>query len=407
MSTHFAPSTLATAVVVGLCAHGLAVVRALARSSVPVIALEARRELPACHTRMARVIHTPDINDIGLIQALKQLRASLPNTPNPILFLTNDNMVRVVAHHWNELDGLYELSWSHCRERVLSLLDKTSLEAHCQAHDLPYPRTWTFSGAEKPGLASLDALETRGLTFPLIVKPTRPLSGFKVRLVHDRAALIALATRHSKALPFLLQHWVQGGDRRILFTAFYLDQGRILARFSGRKLASRPPAMGQTTVAESYPHDRMEALAEAFFKPLGLSGPVSLEAKLDEHGNPWIIEPTLGRTDYWLDCCTANGVNLPLVEYQRQCGQEVSARGQANGRIWFDTESSPGCYLHLRWQGGETATRHWRARFAYWDRHDPMPFVWAQWQLLSRFASRALNWLGRVTQRSRALKARP
>ncbi|AHK78746.1 hypothetical protein M911_05695 [Ectothiorhodospira haloalkaliphila] len=407
MPDHPTPSAPATAVVAGLCAHGLAVVRSLGRAGVPVVALEARRELPGYRTRVAKVIHTPDINGIGLIDALQTLRNQLPATPEPVLFLTNDNMVRVVARHWEDIDGLYRLSWGHCRDSILSLLDKASLEAHCRENDLPYPRTWTFHSQDNPHHVSLNNLEAQGLTFPLIVKPTQPLSGFKVRLVRSRNELVELVNSYPNALPFLLQHWIQGGDRRILFVALYLDQGRILARFTGRKLASQPPAMGQTTVAESYQHERMEALAEEFFKPLRLSGPVSLEAKLDDHGNPWIIEPTLGRTDYWLDCCTANGVNLPWVEYQSQCGLPGTTPRQTAGTIWFDTESSPASYLRLRWLGGETATARWNARFAYWDRRDPAPSVWAMWRFLKWFISRAWAKAIQVIRRGRPLRAQP
>ncbi|MFP4280545.1 MAG: hypothetical protein ACLFQI_11195, partial [Halochromatium sp.] len=265
---------------------------------------------------------------------------------------------------------------------------------HCQRYDLPYPKTWLLSD-----INALPAISAAGLTFPLIVKPARPLSGFKVRLIDTPQALEQLARERPQALPFLLQHWVPGNDRRILFTAFYLDQGRILASFDGRKLASKPPALGQTTVAESFPHAQMHALAERFFAPLKLSGPVSLEAKLDADGQPWIIEPTLGRTDYWLECCVANGVNLPLIEHQAQSGLPVATPTQTQGVIWFDTERSPGGYLRLRLGGGETATRRWRPRFAYWNRADPVPFWIGLLRFVQHQGRRVLRRLAKLSRK--------
>ena len=359
-----------------------------------MIALEADPDLPGCRTRYAQVHYVPDINGYEMITALQSLRQNLPS--NPVLILTNDNMVRTVGQNWGQLEGLYHLSWAECRERLLPLLDKSALEAHCLAQQLPYPHSQLLSHREQ-----VDTLLTAGqLTFPLIVKPTRPLSGFKVRLVHDRNGLDTLTHRYANALPFLLQKWIPGDDRRILFVAFYLDQGRILATFCGRKLASYPPAMGQTTIAEAFVHPQAQALSERFFQPLRLSGPVSLEVKLDQNDQPWIIEPTLGRTDYWLDCCVANGVNLPLVEYQHQSGLPIHTPQQTSGVIWFDTERRPLSYLGLRLRGGETATHPWKARFAYWDNTDTAPFRHGIVRLAKKTASRVFNRLRKVTTKN-------
>ena len=60
-----------TAFVVGLCAHGLTIVRALAKSGVTVITLEADPDLPGCRTRYAQVQNVPDINGCGLITTLQ------------------------------------------------------------------------------------------------------------------------------------------------------------------------------------------------------------------------------------------------------------------------------------------------------------------------------------------------
>lgn len=357
------------AVVVGLCAHGLALVRSLARAGVPVTALEANPDLPGFHTRHARVMHVPDINGEGLIHTLEALPAARSGQ-RPVLFVTNDNMVSVVAQHWPRLAGDWRLSWAESRVAVQDMLLKSSLEQHCQQYGLKYPRSVVLddlAGARR-------ALAEGGVSLPLIIKPVKPLSGFKVRLVRSLAELGPLFSEHARALPFLAQQWIEGTDRTIRFTAFYLKQGRSLATFTGRKLASRPPALGQTTVAEAFPAERVQAMAERFFAPLALSGPVSLELKLDRDGEPWVIEPTLGRTDYWLDCCVANGVNLPLMEYLDQCGEPIPEMPQQRRYIWFDTERAPAC----RWQfllsrPGWIDARGQKPVFPYSDPSDPGP----------------------------------
>ena len=125
-----------------------------------------------------------------------------------------------------------------------------------------------------------------------------------------------------------------------------------------------------------------------------------MEIKLDHDDQPWIIEPTLGRTDYWLDCCVANGVNLPLVEYQHQSGLPIQTPQQTSGVIWFDTERRPLSYLGLRLRGGETATHPWKARFAYWDNTGTAPFRHSLVRLAKKTASRVLNRLRKVTTKN-------
>ena len=82
----------------------------------------------------------------------------------------------------------------------------------------------------------------------------------------------------------------------------------------------------------------------------------------------------LGRTDYWLDCCVANGVNLPAVEYAHQTGGAIPACVQTNGMIWFDTERTPFSYVRFRLGGAQGIDEPWRARFPYWGHGDPKPF---------------------------------
>lgn len=372
------------AVVVGLCAHGLAVARALARSGVRVLALEANPSLPGVLTRYASVTRVAAVNGPPLIATLNDFAQSLPPGTRPVLFLTNDNMVRNVGERWDELAGRYRLSWSECRDGVLRLLDKSSLEAHCDALGLPYPKSRMLTAADE-----LDALADAGaLAFPMIVKPTRPLSGFKVRLVEDAAGLRKLVADHGQALPFLLQQWIPGGDEQLFFTAFYLERGRILACYEGQKLGSNPPAMGQTTIARSRPNPAARAIAERFFAPLGLSGPVSLEVKLDAAGQPWIIEPTLGRTDYWLDCCVANGVNLPALEYAHQTGNALPEVRQRDDAIWFDTERTPFSYLRFRLGAGRRLDHPWRARFPYFGHSDGGPYLRGLRRFVTHSASR-------------------
>ena len=58
------------AVVVGLCPHGLAVARSLARRGLAVLALEPNGRNPGVRTRFARVLPRGPINGRGLAETL-------------------------------------------------------------------------------------------------------------------------------------------------------------------------------------------------------------------------------------------------------------------------------------------------------------------------------------------------
>jgi D-aspartate ligase len=200
-----------------------------------------------------------------------------------------------------------------------------------------YPRTFVVDSVE-------NASRIVASQYPLIAKPARPLSGFKVRKLDSPADLDDLCASNERDLPFLVQNWIPGGDDAIFFCALFLDRGKVLARFDGHKLRSRP--MGHTTIAEPFICQEVYDLTARFFEPLKMSGPVSLELKRDSEGRYWIIEPTVGRTDFWLGVCVANGVNLPHVEYQRAVGAKIDAVIQQDSIIWLNTERDP---LALPW----------------------------------------------------------
>lgn len=347
---------LPPAVVVGLCAHGLAVCRSLARRNVRVHAIEADRSLPGVLTSVARVHMVADVNGEGLVPALVDLARSLGGA-RPVLILTNDRMVRRVAAGWRGLEDHYRLSWGASAETVERFLSKTALEAHCRAHGLGYPATTVLS--ELAGLRDLDGRSS----FPLVVKPAMPLSGFKVKLVQSEADLEALVREHVADLPFLLQQWIPGDDRAIRVCCLYLDRGQVLAGFEGRKLRSLPPAFGGATMMDSFPDAEVRAETLRFFEGLDISGPAALELKRAPDGSYWVIEPTLGRTDYFVACSIENGVDLPYVEYCHQAGLPLGPSLQSDRAVWVDTERDP---LGLMHEGATLARAVLRGKRLAW-----------------------------------------
>ncbi len=368
MTTSISNSGRPSAVVVGLCSHGLATVRALASNDIEVHALECDRSLPGVRTRLAEVHLVSAIVGSELIENLIRLASDIRSPEKPVLFVINDHMVLEVAKHWSRLEPLYCLSWARSVDAVVQLLYKSALEAHCQTRGLRYPRSWIIKDA-----LDLAAIREQ-LEFPIIIKPVKPLGGFKARRLETIEAAEALTRQHSSDLPFLLQQYIAGDDTKLSFCALFLDRGRVINRFDGRKLMSYPPALGQTLIAEPVVDDELYEYTVRFFSGLDLSGPVSLEVKRDSDGLMWIIEPTLGRTDFWIAVCVANGVNLPYTEYCHTVGINPPAMTQRGLIRWFDTEKDPTSFLRYAW--GKGMIRQWcLSVFPYWKGEDMRPFL--------------------------------
>lgn len=370
-------------VVVGLCSHGLATCRALRRHGIAVHALEANPDLPGNRTRYAEVHRVPAINGQGVVESLLDARPTIHSDDRPVLMLMNDNMIREVARHWPELEPSYQLSWASCRAQIARLTDKATLEQRCREIGLNYPRTWKI--ADVGDLAQLPS--ATGQQF--IVKPALPLGGFKARRADSVAEVRKLVDKFGASLPFLTQEWIPGDDLSIQFSAIYFDRGRVLARFDGRKIESLPPALGQAIVVEGHEDEEVFQATLQFFDGLELSGPASLELKRAPDGRLWVIEPTIGRTDTHFQAWLANGINAALVEYCSVLGLPLPEIGSSTGRIWFDTERDPLCFLrYVKTAGILRAFR--AAEFPYTDPYDPLPFAHATYRMFRDYVRRRI-----------------
>lgn len=341
-------------------------VRALARAGVRVLVLDSNVDQPGAHSRYGELRRVKSMHGHDLIEALLELRRSERfEDCQPVLMLTNDRMVQDVAQNWAALEGSYRLSWSHCRGQLAPLLDKSSIEVRCSERGIRYPTSMIIDGQTE-----VEQIETR-LGWPIIVKPTRPLSGFKTYLPENADALRGLIAQYWNDLPFLAQTWIPGDDTVIQFGALLLDRGKVLGHFEGRKIRSRP--MGHTTIAEGLPDPEVRALTERFFDDLELSGPVSLELKRDPQGRFWVIEPTVGRTDFWVGLCIDNGFNLPLLEYSHQSGLPLPQSVVGKDTIWFNEERDPLGRLWLLLT--RPASVRYGASFLYASVDDYRPFL--------------------------------
>ena len=327
----------------------------------------------------------------------------------PVLFVTNDRMVRLVDAHRDELAGRYHLPFPS-RALLQELLEKDSLSALATRQGLRIPRSWALRGAEASGAAPgvLDAIP-----FPCIVKPTAPMSSFKVLLVPDRVALSRALAAHPDVDRVIVQEWIPGGDEQVYFAAYYFDrEGRVRAPFSGQKIRQVPRTLGNSSAARGV--DRPDLLEEGLklFRGLDYRGIASVEFKLGPSGEPYFIEATVARSDFWLKTLLVNGVDLPCVVYSDLTSVDLVAESrQRNRYAWVDEDRD--LWVYLESFADPACPRRGLLRFlvepkrfALLDVRDPRPFLSWIGPLLKQVASKVRRRLGRPAAPASAAAAR-
>jgi predicted ATP-grasp superfamily ATP-dependent carboligase len=372
-------------VVVGLCPHGLSMIRALRESGISVVALESDPTLPGVRTNAATVRLVESIHGVRLIEELHDLRRATAFDGDPVLLLTNDRQVEVVANDIARVSKDYIVRWAESAAHVLRLQCKDKIETRCADVGLNYPQSLVVS--------DFDALEEAiaGFRTPVILKPTRPLSGFKTLVIRSRTSLDAARRIIAGSMPVVAQEYIEGPEENIRFGALYLDRGEVIARFEGKKLRSRP--MGHTTVAMPEPNDEVHAVTRRFFEGLEMSGFASLEMKSDQDRRQWVIEPTVGRSDFWVGICVANGVNFPLIEVLGGAGSPIGAVGRR--RIWVNEERDPSAMPWLLAHYPSIFVRHGVVGVMV-DARDPGPMFRALGAYLRRLPGRIAGRVGRT-----------
>jgi predicted ATP-grasp superfamily ATP-dependent carboligase len=286
----------------------------------------------------------------------------------PVLFLTNDNMVRNVAENAASLRKRYRWSWQDSAPEVLRLLNKQELPAACAGREVLVPATATLVqvGDVAEALARVP--------FPAMVKPAWPLGAFKARVIRQPADLDRLVSEFPLSLPFVVQQWIDGPVESLRFGVVYLDRGRVLATFEGRKAYAGHDGLGQATTMEPWPDAAVRAAAVEFVRDRPLSGPVAVEFKQGPDGRLWMIEPNVGRTEYCVDVCIGNGFDLPWFEYCHVVGLDLPPVDNANRRIWFDCDRDRWSWLrYLRRHPGDR--RAYRPLFPYAGHGDRGPLL--------------------------------
>ena len=185
---------------------------------------------------------------------------------------------------------------------------------------------------------------------------------------------------HEVVDEMIVQEWIEGGDSDVYFCLWYRTSAeRPSISFVGRKICQWPILVGGTASCMPAPEAAAEltALTEGFFDAVGFVGIGSMEYKRDARdGRFYMIEPTVGRTDYQEEIATLNGVNIPFALYRGELGLPMPpSQTVIPPRAWRD----PLGYSRARMAGAPDPmlgiSPHIKIYDAYFRMDDPMPFI--------------------------------
>ena len=307
------------AVVAGGELNGLGVVRSLARERVPTLVLDTDASRPTMRTRFARKREVAGLSGRTLIGELVRLRGELDH--DPVLFLTQEASVAAVSDAYAEIAAVFRISMPPS-PTMRMLMDKTLFQVQAEALGFAVPRSIELQAGDDGG--ALD-----GMRYPCILKPaTKNLAYTKHfpkahRLADPGMARLLWRELGAAIGQAIVQEWIEGEDSDVYFCLQYRANSGDITSFTGRKTCQWPPLVGGTATCmparEAEPE--LTDTTNRFFGAVGFFGLGSMEYKRDRRdGRFYMVEPTVGRTDYQEEIATLNGVNIPYAAYLGEQG---------------------------------------------------------------------------------------
>lgn len=308
----------------------------------------------------------------------------------PVLYYQTDGDLLLVSRHRKRLSNAFRFVVPDA-DLVETLVDKARFALFAEQLGLPVPPSRRLSAD-----ARLDGAD---LEFPLILKPLlrRDLvdmsSSGKALRVETPDALRQLWPRVAAAgIDVLAQVAVPGPESAIESYHAYFDQnGRVVADFTGAKLRTHPLEYGHTTALRVAPIEDVRQLGRDIVTRLGLTGVVKVDFKRDPAGRLVLLEINPRFTLWNLPGAVA-GVNLPVAVYVDLVNLPRPPIHELRAEV---TWCHPAEDRHIAAASGMTRLQ-WLAATARSDtRHaadlrDPLPFLrGVAWPALRRRLARA------------------
>jgi predicted ATP-grasp superfamily ATP-dependent carboligase len=227
------------------------------------------------------------------------------------LFITRDKTVPVISAMRDRLQEHYFFALPP-QDTVEALMDKIRLPVTLERYRVRHPKTTRIHSLEEiPAVV-------REIGLPCVIKPALRSHVFKASVATNPGELsVAYSKASANGDRIIAQEWIPGTDSDIYFCFTYFGQdGRAKGVFVGRKIRQFPSGTGIASEVEPCYDLATREETLNVFGSVRYRGFGSTEFKRSAvDGGYYLIEFTVGRTDYDVGCAMANGVDLPFIGY--------------------------------------------------------------------------------------------
>ncbi|WP_448547391.1 carboxylate--amine ligase [Thalassotalea fusca] len=334
-------------VVVGAGINALGVMRSLGQEFCT--ALITQKNTLVSRTKYGTKFYVDTTTDKQIIEDLIAF-GRLIAKPS-VLLLTEEKTVELVSENRKKLEQYFLFDFpSH--ELLTDLQSKSQFQYLAEKYEAPIPKAvfWTAECSN----ALLDVLD-----FPCVFKPLRQDKAYskqfkKAYKVESIEAVYALYKEIAPVMPdMIIQEWITGEDSDIYFNIIYFDKlSNPVIGFTGRKLRSWPRGIGGTASCVDAPeaHAELTRYTSKFAKDTGFTGLMGMEYKFDTKRQAfYMIEPTVGRTDYQHEIATLSGTNILTVICSHLLGRKTENKQRNSDKtstIWYDEIADANSLAH-------------------------------------------------------------
>jgi predicted ATP-grasp superfamily ATP-dependent carboligase len=299
-----------------------------------------------------------------------------------VLLPADDAGAVFLSEHADALADAYDLP-QQPPDLARSLIDKHSLAQMCADEDVPHPQT-----IRPHSWNELVTTEPPGDQWPVVVKRIAPWvpstpglpSASLARSRDDLSRLAADATTDDPGL--LLQEYLPPSPDGDWFFHAYYDAGSTI-RFSGTgvKRRSWPPYSGSTVLGRSVSDLQVLAQADALLYPLGYSGIVDVDLRLDPRTGRYHVldvNPRMGAQHRIFE--SAAGIDVVRALHLDLTGRAVDSQPALEGRTFLAENLEPAAARRYIRDGVLDRATWWRSlrsvdEFAWFASDDPIPFA--------------------------------
>lgn len=341
--------------VLGLSTCGLGVIRSLGREKITIFAIDYEiKGHEAFYSRYAKstLCPHPVYDPEKLIEYMIDKFGK--SSKKPILFPTADEFVKFISDYRGELEKYFLFNVSP-KEIIDNIIDKKVQYELAKKVGVNIAETYYPESIED----IYGIKET--VKYPLIIKGRYSfkwreasggtLKGFKV--INSGELLEKCQEVFKNKVPIIIQKIIIGPNTsHFKFCAYVNKEGKMLTKFTLRKIRQYPIEFGVGSCVESLEYEELKNTGEKFFRGINYTGVGSAEFKLDSQDNMLKLIELNPR--YWMqnEQSAYCGVNFPLAQYLDLSGQEVTAIEKfKTGVRWVDPVLDFKSFLGQQYKG--------------------------------------------------------